>query len=247
MPQTLEGLAIGLAFLIPGIAYELGIERVVGYWRTSLADRVLRFFAVSALLQALAAPATYIFWRRFIRDAGHSHESLFAVAGRRYTNLPMLGWIALIAYLAVPFLLGIGTGYLARRRPTNPASLLLVGRDPAPRGWDYLFGRADMAGIVRARMRDGSWVAGMYAVNDAGNRRGYASSFPITEDVYLPMRLQIDTATGELQLVDDAPIRLPWSLLIKRDDVDVLEFLEVAPDPITSSDTVEGEGKEISE
>jgi|SRR5579871_4305402 len=245
MPQTLEGLAIGLGFLIPGVAFELGIERIVGYWRTSLADRVLRFFAVSVFLQALAAPVTYIVWRHYLHDTEAEHRaSVWAGAARRYTHLPLLGWIALIAYPAIPFIAGLVTGRLARNRPESRASQLLVGRDPAPRGWDYLFGRADMAGIVRARMRDGIWVAGIYAAKDGSTRRGYASSFPVSEDVYLPVRVEVDPTTGQLRLDGDTPIRLPWSLLIKREDIDLLEFLEVAPDPPDSGSTVGPETKE---
>lgn len=58
--DTFQGLAIGLGFLVPGILYELGIERVVGFWRTSLADRLFRFFAESVVLQVIAAPISYV-------------------------------------------------------------------------------------------------------------------------------------------------------------------------------------------
>lgn len=38
MPSTLDGLLIALLFVAPGLQFELGIERQVGYWRTRLSD-----------------------------------------------------------------------------------------------------------------------------------------------------------------------------------------------------------------
>lgn len=36
IPTTLGSLAIALAFVAPGLLYEPGMERSLGYWRTNL-------------------------------------------------------------------------------------------------------------------------------------------------------------------------------------------------------------------
>ncbi len=56
MPSSLEALLVAVLFVAPGLMYELGIEVQVGYWRTSLADRALRFFVQSVLLHAALLP-----------------------------------------------------------------------------------------------------------------------------------------------------------------------------------------------
>src|SRR4051812_48881651 len=108
MPDTLQGLAIGLAFLIPGVAYELGIERLVGYWRTSLADRVLRFFLVSSILQAAFAPLTFAFWHARLNVTLAKHETYAHAIGARYDHFPYIGWVAVLH--------GGGAGPVARER-----------------------------------------------------------------------------------------------------------------------------------
>lgn len=226
--DTFQGLAIGLGFLVPGIVFELGIERVVGYWRTSLSDRLFRFFAESVVLQTVAAPITYAVVRRYDAFPSKPHVTLWAQVSLRYSHLPWLAWLAGVAYVLVPFLLGFGAGLLVRGSPDGRLARVLVGRDLPPRAWDYLFSRRP-AGVVRARLKDGSWVAGLYAPTEDETRIGYASSFPAAEDLYLPNRVDIDPSTGEVRTTDGRPVTLPWALLLRRDDVDLLEIFEAQP------------------
>jgi Family of unknown function (DUF6338) len=231
--DTIQSLAVGLGFLVPGIVYELGIERVVGYWRTGFADRLLRFFAESVVLQVIAAPLTYAVVRHYMPST-NTKATLWTQIVQRYEHVPWLAWLAVIGYVSIPFALGFGAGQLVRNAPDRWLARILVGRDLPPRSWDYLFSRRP-AGLVRARMKDGHWVAGLYAASEDGTPSGYASSFPASEDLYLPSRVDIDPATGAVRTEEERPILLPWALHLRRDDVDVLEFLETRPDqPPTS-------------
>lgn len=216
IPSTLAGLAITLAFLAPGLLYEQGIERSLGYWRTSLADRVLRFFIESVLLQALVSPISFLVWDRYLRSGLDApHEVNFVL------------YAALIGYLALPFLLGLGVGAGARSNPAAWWVVPAVGRDPAPRAWDYLFSSRP-TGYVRARMKkDGRWVAGVYALDERTGRIGYASSVSGADDLYIPVELTCDPVTAELALdAEGRPRRLDWGLLLRRDDIDLIEFQE---------------------
>lgn len=223
--DTLQGLVVGLGFLVPGIVFELGIERVVGYWRTSLADRVFRFFAESVALQAIAAPVTYVVLRHYGVLPFKASATFWPQLTDRYSHVPWFAWLAAVAYVLVPFLLGFGAGSLVRLSPDGVLARVLVGRDLPPRAWDYLFS-LHPAGVVRARMKDGHWVAGLYGRTEDERRAGYASSYPASEDLYLSTRIEIDPMTGEVATRDGRPITLPWALLLRREDVDVLELFE---------------------
>lgn len=58
LPASLEALVVAALFVAPGLGFELGIERQVGFWRTSLVERTLRFFLLSVLFHALVLPIT---------------------------------------------------------------------------------------------------------------------------------------------------------------------------------------------
>ena len=212
IPSTLEGAALLLAFVAPGLLYEQGVERSLGYWRTSLPDRVLRFFIESVLLQTVAAPAAYGVWHRYVRG------------GFDPPKADLLLYITLLGYVLVPVGLGLVVGSGVRRHPDAWWVRPVFGLDPAPRAWDYLFSSTP-TGYIRARLKnDQRWVAGVFAVTSVGSRGGYASSTPEREDIYLPLQLKCDNTTGELELdPSGSPITLQWGILISRADVDVIE------------------------
>lgn len=205
MPSTLEALAIALAFLAPGLSFEQGIERRVGYWRTNLADRTLRFFLISTLLQVLFFPFTFSVWATEFRGVDWSTMS----------TPPWIAWIAMLAYIIVPFLAGTYVGHRAAHG--DGWVRFVVGSSPAPRAWDELFCGQRGHGYIRARFKsDHRWVAGVW---------GYASSFPNSEDLLLSYQLECDPVSGELVLDDDgSPRPVQWALLIQREDVDDLQF-----------------------
>ncbi|MHB8465661.1 MAG: hypothetical protein ACYDH6_07225 [Acidimicrobiales bacterium] len=82
------------------------------------------------------------------------------------------------------------------------------------------------ASVAVARLRGDYSATHAHRGDDA--RLGYASSYPAAEDLYLPVRVEIDPDTGTLRLDDGQPVTVPWALLLRRDDIDVLEFLEAS-------------------
>ena len=48
----------------------------------------------------------------------------------------------------------------------------------------------------------------------------------LASDTCQSTRIEIDPMTGEVATRDRRPITLPWALLLRREDVDVLELFE---------------------
>ena len=66
MISTFQALAVALLALLPGASYIFAYERVVGGFGVSLADRLVRFLAASALFVAVFAWAGLLLYRNFI-------------------------------------------------------------------------------------------------------------------------------------------------------------------------------------
>ena len=85
-------------------------------------------------------------------------------------------------------------------------------------------------GMVRVRLKSGSWLAGVYGVSSTGVQ-SYASGYGEDGDLFLAESLAVDDETGAFELDDeDRPIRTedPPSLLIRRSEVEYLEFEEIS-------------------
>lgn len=208
------GLSIGDSQQIslpPGLQFELGIERQVGYWRTRLSDRMLRFFIWSVVLQTVAAPLTVWVWETY---ASTSVDDV---------NVDLRLWIILLLYVFVPLALGLVVGRAMRRGRRWPR--WIVGIDPAPTAWDWLWsGEVYGEAYVRVKLKAGGWAAGFWGAQ----AQGFAASYPAPQDIFLPMQLQTDQRTGEIIVDEDGrPKRQQWGLLIRWDEVDLLEFQEI--------------------
>jgi hypothetical protein len=209
MPSTFVALAVTVAALLPGALYVWGLERQVGRWGIGLSDRVLRFIGGSAVFHALFAPLTY--W--FIANRLHSVLNL--------EPMSLWWWLAPVLYVAVPFGSGslVGLGALKKWRWTR----WVLGPDPAPRAWDYLFERG-LDGWIRVRLKSGTWLGGAFA--SANNRESYASGYPETQELYLAAAVPVDPETGEFQFDGDEVTLLPGGLLLKWEDIEYLEFID---------------------
>ncbi len=218
MPTTAEALLVTLLFIAPGLLFELGIEREIGYWRTGIADRTLRFFATSTVFHTLAAPATFALWRAYLVD-----DQVLARVGA----LPWPLWGALFGYLIAP--LALGTLVARRAQAGSRWVWPIIGRDPAPKAWDSVFGQPGRHRYVRAKLAEGGWVGGLWTTPE-GAPGAYASSFPHGEDLYLPLQVDVDPRTGAVLLdAHGRPQVRQWGLLIERSKVELIEVQDIAP------------------
>jgi hypothetical protein len=212
MPDTLEAVAAIVLALLPGALYVWAFERPVGAWGIRLTDRILRFVGVSAVLHALAAPLTYALWVGYVRSGR-------LAAGRA----PVLLWLAVLAYVALPIALGTVVGRATQRG--RRWATVLTGPNPAPRAWDYLF-ESRSAGWVRLRLKSGTWIGGAYGVR-ADGVRSYVAGYPDEQDLFLAEAAHVDEETGEFVLdAEGAPALRGSGILVRWSEVEYLDFFE---------------------
>jgi hypothetical protein len=206
MPSTVEALAVVLAAVLPGGLYVWAFERQVGAWGVSLADRLLRFIATSALFHLAAAPVSYLLWRDHLREGFTGPEP----------TLPLWLWAVTGTYIALPIALGvvIGQGVLKGRR----LALLLAGSNAAPTAWDFLFS-PNPNGWVRCKLKSGAWIGGAFADGS------YAGGHPEPGDLFIVRAADIDQQTGEFRRDDDGNAILRASgVLVRWEEVEYLDF-----------------------
>ncbi|MEX2556684.1 MAG: DUF6338 family protein [Actinomycetota bacterium] len=218
MPDTLEAVLVLFVVVLPGALHTWAAEREAGRWGIGLSDRVLRFVGASVVYQmALAAP-TYLAWK------DHLHRRIVSNGATAYSSsltdgtTPSWVWLLALAYVMVPIAGGTIAGVSIHRWPR--LSRILVGRDPAPRAWDFLFaGRPQ--GVLRARLKSNDrWVGGWFG------ERSYAAGYPeqpqdlLVERTY---RLLEDGSFAEGE-ADGGYDEIGSSLLIRWEEIVELEF-----------------------
>lgn len=215
MISTFQALAVALLFLLPGAAYTFALERVAGSFGASLGDRLVRFLAASAVFQAAFSGVELWLYREY-------------VASGRLGDGDVPWWllqVVALAYVILPTTVGSLVGYGQRKRWR--LIRLLTGSSPEPRAWDYLW-RHNRPGVVRVRLKSGSWLAGVYGTTSTG-LRSYASGFPEAGDLFLSEQLVVDAVSGAFELDDDQrPLRPDGApgLLLRWDEIEYLEFEE---------------------
>jgi hypothetical protein len=211
MITTFQALAVAALALLPGAAYTFAYEREAGAYGIALSDRLVRFLAASAVMHALLSGCSYWLYRHAIHNGD-------LAAGK--TPLAAVQAVSM-AYVALPTLVGLTLG-TAKKKGKRWAALL-IGDAPEPRAWDYLWSGSPV-GLVRARLKSGSWIGGYFA-SDADGRRSYASGYPEPADLYIARRGELDQSTGTFAVDDDGHALLfPTGLLVRWDEIEVLDI-----------------------
>lgn len=190
MPTSLVGLMILSIAVLPGSSYTWAFERQVSAFGVTLADRTLRFIAISLVFNLLFA------WPAFVL-----YQEVFSVGHFGYGNFAVV-WIGALSLCALPAAIGgtlgglystrterIGWSRLRKHLNKDAEERLLrvvLGRTPAPRAWDDLFSDRPTT-FIRVRTVDGFWLAGSFADNS------YAGGFPNETDLFLEEAWEIDS------------------------------------------------------
>jgi hypothetical protein len=210
VPSSISAALTFVVALLPGALYVWAFERQAGRWGIGLSDRVLRFIGGSAIFHALFSPVSFWVWHSLWPDL------------RDGAYISPWAWLLPLIYVGVP----ISTGHLVGRGVRRDArwTHLVVGPDPAPRAWDYVF-QHNVDGWIRLRMKSGVWLAGAFA--NANGRKSYAAGYPEPQDLFLAAAVAVDPDTGEFRLTDDGEVELlPGGLLVRWDEVEYLEFID---------------------
>jgi Family of unknown function (DUF6338) len=181
-PASFIALAIVIVAVVPGSMYTWAYEREASAFGVTLADRTLRFIAISLLFHLALGWPEYALYR-------------LALAGPRFGAGQFAAtWAAVLLVVALPGVLGTVLGGLYATRNSREGWVLIrkrlspdrerrllrlvLGRTPAPRAWDDLFSdRPTM--YLRIQTTDGTPVAGLFADDS------YAGGFPQETDLFL--------------------------------------------------------------
>lgn len=216
-PSTLVGFLIVVTTVLPGAVYQWAFERQVSAFGVTLADRILRFIAVSTLFHLVLAWPEYALYRIVLAEPGLRSGQFFAL------------WVLVGVLVVIPALVGSTLGGLYATRQTREGwrwfrmrispvredriLRLLLGRSPAPRAWDYFFSDRPTV-YLRVRTFGGHWLAGRFA------RESYAGGFPHEADLLLEEAWDVDE-DGQL-----GPTGLGYPLYISAGDIAWIEVVE---------------------
>ena len=213
MTTTLLSLIIIWLAVLPGVLFIWAFEMLAGRWTTGIRGGLLRSVGYSAVFHILFLPLTYhlrvSYWDRIWEGM--------------YVSLWV--WLYISLYVVVPITLGLLAAGWVISSATSATSKkyrwagLFVGRSPAPRAWDFLFGWQRVAGWVRLRTKTGLYMGGYYG------EASYVAGYPDIQDIYLTRAIEIDPDSGEFGIDSEGkPLSLPSGLLIRWDEVEYLEF-----------------------
>jgi hypothetical protein len=185
LPNTIVGLLVIVVAVLPGLIYTLGFERQAGDYGATLADRTLRFIAVSAVYHLIVGWPEYWVYRVTLAERGPLSAGEFALL-----------WLVTTAAVVVPLAIGTVLGHMYRTRSRRPAwqrrlLRIALGPDVAPRAWDELFSERPTT-YLRVRTTEGNFLGGLFA------SRSYAAGFPQEPDLLLEEAYRVDPDTGEL-------------------------------------------------
>jgi hypothetical protein len=213
MPSTLQALAVTLLAILPGAAYTFTFERFAGAYGVKLSDRAFRFLAASAIFHALASAPEYLLYRNLIQSR-HLQDGRISL------------WIMeslTVSYVAIPIILGALIGY--GRQSGWLWARMISGRSLAPRAWDHLFA-TPRSGYIRAKLKSGAWVGGFYGKNPKG-LTSYAAGYPEAQDILIARCIELDAQTGAYILESGRPKETGTALLLKWEELELLEFEEM--------------------
>lgn len=213
MPSTLQAILVTILAVLPGALCTWGFEQEAGRWGATAIDRVQRFVGVSAFFLVPGLPLIYQFYRSFV------------VTGDVVKGSPLPAWLWFMPLLFVIIPAGIGrvVGRAAYQR--KPWVTLITGPAPAPRAWDDLFSGPDMNGWIRLRLKDNTWVAGLWGESATTGLKSYAAGYPEDQDLLVSELVETD-AEGNLVTGEDGRLILTSrSLLIRWQEIQYAEYI----------------------
>ncbi|MDQ3702084.1 MAG: DUF6338 family protein [Chloroflexota bacterium] len=124
--------------------------------------------------------------------------------------------------VVVPLALGRIAGRAAYLRKSWVR--ILTGPSPAPRAWDDLFASPDLTGWLILKLKDGTWVGGLWGTSASTGQRSYAAGYPESQDLLVADLAEVDADGDMLVGTDGAPILTGISLLFRWGEVAYARF-----------------------
>jgi hypothetical protein len=217
-PATGTALILLVAFVLPGFVTQFIAERThITPGQVDAFERLLRALYYSTWVYVLFGAGVWL-WQS-VRGKSLDLDDLRQVGDQSY-SIEQLTVVAFIAILALPALVAT-TGRLWQRFGEPRSTFLRFLRiDPGhttPTAWDFVFAQTEPR-FVRAVLRDGRVVAGLYA---EGSFSTYAEQ---AGDLYLHERWELDDDRDWFL----APASGTRGIWLSRDSIVSLEFYDVS-------------------
>lgn len=182
MPDTALGVLVVIVAVLPGASFTWALERKVGGWGLRRTDRLLRFITVSIVFHVVLGWGEYALYRHQLQNittSGTMEVGQFAAL-----------WLGTVVLLVVPAIVGATLGWMYKTRSKRHKCLVwlttrLLGKTPAPSGWDFLFSDEPSC-YLRIRTHEGTYIGGKFAADS------YASAFPNDADVVIEEAYSIE-------------------------------------------------------
>ncbi|WP_101953240.1 DUF6338 family protein [Mycobacterium intracellulare] len=224
--STFQALLVAVIAVLPGAVYTIARESHGASWawrKTDAATLIFRFLATSAAFHALLAPATYYGYRHVVVTGATAPK-----------GLPWSWWVAIAAYVTVPYLVGVCMEDSREWKPSSrrvlgwPKNTLkrllafISGIDPEPRAWDRLFSK-NRTGYVTLKLKDSQeWKAGIWY------RPAYASAYGEDQELYIAEQIAV-SPEGVVSSDDHGnPVYLGVGLLIRWSEIEYVEFVDLS-------------------
>jgi uncharacterized protein DUF6338 len=202
--QPAGQILVVILFLIPGLNCTWIIERLAGRTPLSGTERLLRAIAWSLLIYAVASP--------WLLRLGHRVPS-----GKGLWPWEPILVLSAIEFVA-PVLLGLAVISIRRAKLFRSRVKKLTRLDSMISSWDFAFAPQGPF-FVRAKLRTGERVGGLF------REASFASAYPEPQDVFLEQAWRL-TEDG----TPEQPVPGSRGLLLRQDEVEVLEFIELEVD-----------------
>ncbi|MBS2936853.1 hypothetical protein KDN32_03735 [Nocardioides sp. J2M5] len=219
IPSSVTQLLVMLVLVIPGFVYQAVRIRIVGRkpGDTDLPTRILRAIVISTMFAliylAVLGPEITTAAQDQAQLAGHP---------RRFALMSFVAAFVVPTISAIAFNRGEIDLKVNRKLILHPIKTIRSEEwtryDLRPSAWDVAFQGARV-GFVRARMADGTWVAGYYGPNS------YASSHPDPQNLFLELAFAVDS-TGKI----GEPIVGSAGVVIDCRNALVVELLKIEPE-----------------
>lgn len=197
--------------LLPGAFFQWAFERNAGRYGITLKDRLLRITGVSAVFLSITAWPFHRIYANYWTEI------------KAGSPLPTLMYVAPIAYLLIPSVLGWLYGYSIENdwRMTRT----LAGKKRFPTAWDYAFSTSQR-GWIRCKLQSGEWVGGIYSSTESPSHTSYATGYPEPHELYLFPIVEMDQENGSFCATEEGePLIGLGGLLIRWEEIAILNFI----------------------
>jgi uncharacterized protein DUF6338 len=199
LSQLAGQILVVVLFLIPGLNCTWIIERLAGRTPLSGTERLFRAIAWSLLIYAFSSP--------WLLRIGHR----VALGSHLWPWEPIIG-LSIIEF-AAPTALGLAVVAVRRADWFRHMARRLTRLDSEVSAWDFAFSSRGPF-FVRAKLRTGERIGGLFS---AGS---FASAYPEPHDIFLEEAWRLTEEGFPVE-----PVPGSRGLLVKQDDVDLLEFI----------------------